>query len=135
MKTVIDKAKELLEKISPWPWRESGATGTIFDSTNTKIMRKAYKREDNILIASAPEIISSLIKEVELLKSQRNRLWMLLDDIDTAEDMYKPEINGHFEYVNTCHKKRHDVCSITDKEADEAIKVNWPQPTEPEDKG
>ena len=63
----------------------------------------------------------SELKEAE---TQRNRLWMLLDDIDTAEDMFKPDINNHFKYVNKKHKIRHDICSITDDEAEKATKAN-----------
>ena len=35
-------------------------------------------------------------------------LWGLLDDIDTAEDMFKPEINAHFKYVHKKHSARWD---------------------------
>ncbi len=28
------------------------------------------------------------------------KLWQLLDDIDTAGDMFKPEINTYFKYIN-----------------------------------
>ena len=33
-------------------------------------------------------------------------LWKLLDDIDTAGDMYKPAINGYFKYVCKKAEKR-----------------------------
>jgi len=36
-------------------------------------------------------------------------LWDLLDDIDTAGDMFKPEITGYFKYVNRKAAGRHAV--------------------------
>jgi rubrerythrin len=34
-------------------------------------------------------------------------LWKLLDDIDTAGDMFKPEINDYFRYINHKANERH----------------------------
>jgi hypothetical protein len=34
-------------------------------------------------------------------------LWDLLDDIDTAGDMFKPEITPYFKYVNDKADERH----------------------------
>jgi len=55
----------------------------------------------------------------ELEKREREiaYLWGLLDDISTAGDMYKPEINGYFKYVNRvcemrgkiAHSDGHDI--------------------------
>ena len=45
----------------------------------------------------------NLLKEkpatLEEWKLKAEELWKLLDDIDTAGDMFKPEINGYFKYV------------------------------------
>jgi len=41
-------------------------------------------------------------------------LWKLLDDISTAGDMYKPEINKYFEYVNRKCEDRSDVANSFD---------------------
>ncbi len=36
----------------------------------------------------------------EEYKKIAEALWSLLDDIDTAGDMFKPEITNYFKYVN-----------------------------------
>ena len=38
-------------------------------------------------------------------------LYMALDSIDTAGDMFKPEITGYFKAVESYHKKRHLVAT------------------------
>jgi len=40
-----------------------------------------------------------LLIESKLLTEECHRLWSLMDDIDTAGDMFKPEINEYFKYV------------------------------------
>lgn len=40
------------------------------------------------------------------LRGEVMRLWSLLDDIDTAGDMFKPEINSYFRYVNDKAQER-----------------------------
>lgn len=37
---------------------------------------------------------------LEEWKAKAEALWALLDDIDTAGDMFKPEIGAYFRYVN-----------------------------------
>ena len=37
---------------------------------------------------------------LEEWKAKAEALWILLDDIDTAGDMFKPEITAYFKYVN-----------------------------------
>ena len=37
---------------------------------------------------------------LEEWKDMAYKLWKLLDDIDTAGDIFKPEINSYFKYVN-----------------------------------
>jgi len=55
-------------------------------------------------------------------------LWKLLDDISTAGDMYKPEINGYFKYVNQKCEDRclvansHDGMTLSIVEVDDPIK-------------
>jgi hypothetical protein len=44
----------------------------------------------------------------ERYRQEAERLWCLLDDIDTAEDMFKPEKNAHFKYVHKKHSARWD---------------------------
>ena len=41
-------------------------------------------------------------------------LWSLLDDISTAGDMFKPEINGYFKYVNARCERRSEVAYSED---------------------
>ena len=41
-------------------------------------------------------------------------LWKLLDDISTAGDIYKPEINKYFEYVSSKCEDRSDVANSFD---------------------
>jgi hypothetical protein len=53
--------------------------------------------------------IRKTARRIAELEAQRDNLWMLLDDIDTAEDMFKPEINSHFRYVNRKHRRRFEV--------------------------
>ncbi len=45
-------------------------------------------------------------EQAKKYKAECHRLWKLLDDIDTAGDMFKPEINGYFHYVNDKATKR-----------------------------
>jgi len=41
-------------------------------------------------------------------------LWRLLDDISTAGDMFKPEINGYFKCVTNLCEKRSEVAESED---------------------
>jgi len=41
-------------------------------------------------------------------------LWSLLDDISTAGDMFKPEINNYFRYVNERCERRSKVANSED---------------------
>lgn len=41
-------------------------------------------------------------------------LWSLLDDISTAGDMFKPDINGYFKYVNYRCDQRSKVATSED---------------------
>ena len=40
------------------------------------------------------------------LEKECKRLWAILDDISTAGDMFKPEINGYFKYINKMCSER-----------------------------
>jgi len=48
-------------------------------------------------------------------------LWKLLDDISTAGDMFKPEINGYFKYVNRKCEERSLVANSKDGQTLEII--------------
>ena len=41
-------------------------------------------------------------------------LWKLLDDISTAGDVFKPEINHYFNYVNKKCEERSSVANSSD---------------------
>jgi hypothetical protein len=45
---------------------------------------------------------------------QITELWKLLDDISTAGDMFKPEINPYFKYVNRKCEARSNVANSLD---------------------
>ncbi len=40
------------------------------------------------------------MSDEEKLEAECKRLWALLDDISTAGDMFKPQIDVYFKYVN-----------------------------------
>ena len=52
------------------------------------------------------EAIQEGLDEIKEWKSESKRLWALLDDISTAGDMFKPEIDGYFKYVNNKTEER-----------------------------
>ena len=56
----------------------------------------------------AQDRIATLEQQLEAARSEAFRLFGLLDDIDTAEDMFKPETTAHFSYVHKKHMSRHD---------------------------
>lgn len=67
--------------------------------------------------------------EIWRLEGIAKDLWCLLDDIDTAEDMFKPEITPHFNYVHKKHRDRFkyitsdgNELTIKAQEADNGIK-------------
>ena len=45
---------------------------------------------------------------IEEWKTKAEALWALLDDIDTAGDMFKPEITPFFKYVMGKSEERHN---------------------------
>jgi len=47
-------------------------------------------------------------------------LWCLLDDIDTAGDIFKPELNAYFKYVAKKHAERFKYISS------DGYKLIWP---------
>jgi len=55
-----------------------------------------------------------LARRIKHKDDQIAYLWKLLDDISTAGDMYKPEINQYFKYVNEVCEKRSDVAVSED---------------------
>jgi len=50
--------------------------------------------------------VKALEQQLKDCKEVAEKLWDLLDDIDTAEDMFKPPINSHFKYVHNKHRER-----------------------------
>ncbi len=59
--------------------------------------------------------MSTELKEIIKHKDdQITFLWSLLDDISTAGDMFKPEINNYFNYVNRKCEERILVANSLD---------------------
>jgi len=52
--------------------------------------------------------------ELKRKDDQIKFLWSLLDDISTAGDMFKPEINDYFKYVNQKCEERSEVANSED---------------------
>jgi len=50
-------------------------------------------------------------------------LWKLLDDISTAGDMFKPENNGYFKYVNRKCEERSLVANSEDGQTLDIIEI------------
>jgi len=59
--------------------------------------RENYWRDWNGRAANNAAKLEARIIEVE---AEAKRLWALLDDISSAGDQFKPEINGYFKAVN-----------------------------------
>ena len=84
MTDIVDRAKELLDGITPGPWRESlldgvdyedGSScyrGGIYDTTAAHIpvflAAGGIDKRDARFIAAAPQLVADLIAEVERLK-------------------------------------------------------------------
>tara|TARA_R110000822_G_scaffold68587_5_gene166886 strand:+ start:154 stop:546 length:393 start_codon:yes stop_codon:yes gene_type:complete len=47
--------------------------------------------------------------KIERLISDCKRLWGMLDSIDTAGDLFKPEITRYFKHVNDKAELRHEI--------------------------
>ena len=69
---------------------------------------ECYQHENWYALQLKTEI-DRLKVESETLENECKRLWSLLDDISTAGDMYKPEINGYFKYVNKASENRNGL--------------------------
>ena len=75
--------------------------------------------------SEAIEIIEQLLSENDELSNNslqlkakldkvvscRDKLWRLLDDIDTASDAFKPKKNNYYNYVIKIAEKRHTLLS------------------------
>lgn len=57
-------------------------------------------------IMNAKEALAEL-KEFRESETAEEKLWQLLDDIDTAGDVFKPEITEYFKYVVKKTEERH----------------------------
>lgn len=51
------------------------------------------------MVSSSAELVEKPAT-LEEWKTKAEALWALLDDIDTAGDVFKPEIGAYFRYVN-----------------------------------
>lgn len=54
------------------------------------------------------------MSELKNKDDQIKYLWSLLDDISTAGDMFRPEINNYFRYVNKKCEERSAVANSFD---------------------
>lgn len=54
------------------------------------------------------------MSDEDIKDGQIKFLWSLLDDISTAGDMFKPEINGYFKHINSICEKRSEVANSLD---------------------
>ena len=61
---------------------------------------EALKRENNELKASHLTAVQASTSVIGELNANINKLLAICDDIDTAGDMFKPEITAYFKYVN-----------------------------------
>ena len=74
---------------------------------------------DGLVMSTNSSCLGELIEKpatLEEWKEKAEKLWQLLDDIDTYGDMYtfavfrpQPEINGYFKAVNKKAAQRHDI--------------------------
>ena len=59
--------------------------------------------------------IEFLRKQLEAAEQEIKALWTLLDNIDTAGDLYKPNKDrGYFHYVESQHRERHKGLVVSD---------------------
>lgn len=95
MKHTIESVREMLGKISRWPWETAGLKSRIVGHPDSVAVMKKDQlidwichmqvsgcpnfREDATFIAAAPQIVSDLIEEVERLREALRRIsqfWM-----------------------------------------------------------
>jgi len=69
---------------------------------------KKNKKLRNKLTALRSQV-EKMKKESEIYKTEAERLFGLLDDIDTAEDIFQPKITPHFDYVHKKHRERFGI--------------------------
>ena len=62
--------------------------------------------EAELIWNTAKEALTEL-KEFMEGETAEEKLWQLLDDIDTASDMFKPEQTGFYKYVMAKAQERH----------------------------
>jgi len=67
----------------------------------------------SLLRFSLPSFLNIFFRKIKAafsdqrITEREKALWDLLDDIDTAGDLFKPEITGYFKYVNRKTQERH----------------------------
>lgn len=59
-------------------------------------------------------LIHGLADRAEALERECIRLFSLLDDVDTAEDQFKPDQTPYFNHVHKLHRKRFKGICTTD---------------------
>jgi len=69
----------------------------------------------------AYQTISNMEHAIKHKDDQITFLWKLLDDISTGGDMFKPEINEYFKYVN---KKCEDRSLVANSEDGQTLTIN-----------
>ncbi|MBU8833625.1 hypothetical protein [Mycolicibacterium goodii] len=71
MSDVVERARELLAEITPWPWIQVGFGNIHHDPPGAHPpVAKAWKRANGDFIAAAPQLVSELVAEVERLRAE-----------------------------------------------------------------
>lgn len=83
---------------------------TMTKTTSFEIVRAwNFRPEENRLKELAKGAHASLSAQVEIERDRREKLWALLDDIDTAADMAKDDAETYRRLVTTFHQKRFKI--------------------------
>ncbi|AHG24377.1 hypothetical protein PBI_MICHELLEMYBELL_56 [Mycobacterium phage MichelleMyBell] len=85
MSDVVERARELLAGITPWPWIQVGFGNIHHDPPGAHPpVAKVWKRANGDFIAAAPQLVSELTAEVKQLRreirSMRRQIEMFLED-------------------------------------------------------
>lgn len=93
MKT--DEIKEILDKVSPWPWCSDRASHICDAEANCVLWYDHLKNDasgwNSHLIANAPSIISQLVREVEVAMEVLNELQRKARSSATASSITNPQ--------------------------------------------
>lgn len=125
-------AKRLMEIFKELPHPSNGGVYN-YDGFIVKISIKDFELEEiKSLQATVTKLEvenKGLTEKLERAKEVAEILWQLLDDIDTAEDAFKPETTPHFKYVNKKHQERHKYIHT------DGYKLTWSEPFTPNKEG